>query len=238
MAGLGPMTDCVSVRDLSVAAVIGVHDWEREVEQTLTVSVDMVADVRKAAAADDLADALDYSAVAAAITAVLREGKFRLIETAAERVADRLLADFPVTALRLELRKPIAAASYTAAVTIERTREGLSPRPAQPPHPPHQAIVGRAVAGPGQDAAHVHVEHPVPLVVVVVRHRPGRADPGVVDHDVEPTAERAGGLGHGGPDRGVAGDVGGHRVDVRCLLAGCDLGLDPVRRGHPGAAGG
>jgi dihydroneopterin aldolase len=139
------VTDYVSIRDLAVSAVIGVHPWEREVEQTLLVSVDMAADVRKAAASDDLADALDYSAVAAAIAAVLREGKFRLIETAAERVAGRLLADFTLSWLRLELHKPITSApsseapsvttvpapdapfAYTAAITIERTREFHDP---------------------------------------------------------------------------------------------------------------
>jgi dihydroneopterin aldolase len=115
------MTDFVSVRDLAVAAVIGVHGWEREVEQTLTVNLDMAADVARAAATDDLADALDYSAVAETITAVVREGKFRLIETVAERVAERVLADYPVAWLRLEVRKPIRD-GYTAAVTIERTR--------------------------------------------------------------------------------------------------------------------
>jgi dihydroneopterin aldolase len=135
------MTDLVSVRDLAVAAVIGVHPWEREIEQTLVVSVEMAAGVRKAAASDDLADALDYSAVAETIAAVLRDGRFRLIETAAERVAERLLADFPLSWLRLELRKPITSArapdatsattvlapdvptAYTAVITIERTRE-------------------------------------------------------------------------------------------------------------------
>ena len=115
------MTDLVSVRDLAVQAVIGVHPWEREVEQTLSFTVDMTADVRKAATTDDLADALDYSAVAATIAAVVREGKFHLIETAAERVAERLLADFPVTGLRLEVRKPIRD-GYTAVVSIERFR--------------------------------------------------------------------------------------------------------------------
>jgi 7,8-dihydroneopterin aldolase/epimerase/oxygenase len=117
--------DYVSVKDLSVAAVIGVHDWEREIAQTLLVSVDMETDVRKAAANDDLADALDYSAVAETIAAVLRERRFRLIETAAGRVAGRLLTDFPLTWLRLELRKPITSGPtpYTAVVTIERTRE-------------------------------------------------------------------------------------------------------------------
>ena len=118
-------TDIVSVRDLAVHAVIGVHDWEREVEQTLIFSVDMVpetADVRRAAATDDLADALDYSAVATTIAAVVRDGKFRLIETAAERVAERLLADHPVSWLRLEVRKPITD-GYTAVITIERAHE-------------------------------------------------------------------------------------------------------------------
>jgi 7,8-dihydroneopterin aldolase/epimerase/oxygenase len=144
VASLDAVTDYVSVRDLSIDAVIGVHDWEREIEQTLLVSVDMAADVRKAAASDDLTDALDYSAVAATIAAVLREGKFRLIEAAAERIAGRLLADFSLSWLRLELRKPIAPAppatparavpvsaasapgappAYIAAITIERTRE-------------------------------------------------------------------------------------------------------------------
>jgi FolB domain-containing protein len=78
--------------------------------------------VRTPAASDDLADALDYSAVAATIAAVVREGKFRLIETAAERVAERLITDHGLAWLRLEVRKPIPAPTpYTAAITIERT---------------------------------------------------------------------------------------------------------------------
>ena len=115
--------DLVSVRDLSVQAVIGVHDWEREIAQTLIFSVDMVpstADVPNVARRDDLADALDYSAVARTIVSVVQEGRFRLIETAAEQVAGHLLAGHPVRWLRLEVRKPIAGAGYTAAVTIER----------------------------------------------------------------------------------------------------------------------
>jgi 7,8-dihydroneopterin aldolase/epimerase/oxygenase len=137
------VTDYVSIRDLSVAAVIGVHPWEREIEQTLVVCVEIAADVAKAAASDELADALDYSAVAETVATVLREGKFRLIETAAERIAGRLLADFPLSWLRLELRKPIASApatlvpgatpittapvtpapAYTAVIIIERGNE-------------------------------------------------------------------------------------------------------------------
>jgi len=128
--------DLVSVRDLSVQAVIGVHDWEREITQTLVFTVELAADVRSAARHDDLADALDYSAVARTIASVVQDGRFRLIETAAERVAERLLAGHPVAWLRLEVRKPIASGGYTAAVTIERgTRSGGGPVDALPdPH--------------------------------------------------------------------------------------------------------
>jgi 7,8-dihydroneopterin aldolase/epimerase/oxygenase len=115
--------DTVSLSGLSVATVIGVRDWERGITQTLVFGVDMVplaGDVRTAAETDDLANALDYSAVARTISAVVAEGRFRLIETAAERVAERLLADHPVAWLRLEVRKPVDGGAYTAAVTIER----------------------------------------------------------------------------------------------------------------------
>jgi dihydroneopterin aldolase len=112
-----------------------VHDWERAITQTLLFSVDMIpagGGVPAAAQTDDLADALDYSAVAQTIAAVVREGRFRLIETAAERVAERLLADHPVAWLRLEVRKPITSDGYTAVATIERGVQA-SGTPAAPP---------------------------------------------------------------------------------------------------------
>jgi dihydroneopterin aldolase len=114
--------DTVSLRDLRVSAVIGVHDWERETEQTLVFAVEMAADVAKAASNDDIADALDYSAVAQTVRDVVRQGRFQLIETAAERVAGRLLTDYRLGWVRVEVAKPLAGEGYTALITIERGR--------------------------------------------------------------------------------------------------------------------
>jgi dihydroneopterin aldolase len=114
------VTDIVSIRDLRVSTVIGVYDWERETEQALTFSVDMSADVARAAAHDDLRDALDYSAVAHTVKCVVIEGKFQLIETAAERVAQTLIADYGLSWVRVQVVKPITSEGYTAAVTVER----------------------------------------------------------------------------------------------------------------------
>ena len=114
------MTDTVSIRDLRVSTVIGVYDWEREIEQALIFSVDMAADVAKAAARDDIADTLDYSAVAQTVKTVVIEGRFQLIETAAERVAERLIADYGLDWVRIEVVKPIPSEGYTAVIAIER----------------------------------------------------------------------------------------------------------------------
>jgi 7,8-dihydroneopterin aldolase/epimerase/oxygenase len=117
---IGSVTDTVSIRDLRVSTVIGVYDWEREIEQTLVFSVDMAADVSKAARNDDIKDALDYSAVAQAVKDVVTEGRFQLIETAAERVAERLLAGYGLDWVRVQVAKPIPSEGYTAVITVER----------------------------------------------------------------------------------------------------------------------
>ena len=122
MRSIGRVTDTVSIRDLRVSTVIGVYDWEREIEQALTFSIDMAADVSKAARNDDIGDALDYSAVAQAVRAVVTEGKFQLIETAAEAVAQRLITDYGLEWVRVEVVKPIPSEGYTAVITIERGR--------------------------------------------------------------------------------------------------------------------
>jgi dihydroneopterin aldolase len=114
------VTDTVSIRELRVSAVIGVHDWEREIEQTLVFALDMAADVAKAAASDHISDALDYSAVAQTVADVVTQGEFQLIETAAERVARQLLADYPLGWVRVEVAKPLSRDGYTAVVTVER----------------------------------------------------------------------------------------------------------------------
>jgi dihydroneopterin aldolase len=120
LRSIDTVTDIVSISDLRVSTVIGVYDWERETEQALAFSVDMAADAARAASRDDIGDALDYSAVARTVRDVVIEGKFQLIETAAERVAQRLIADYGLTWVRVRVVKPITGEGYTAAVTVER----------------------------------------------------------------------------------------------------------------------
>lgn len=117
------MTDRVGLRGLRVDCVIGVLPDERTRTQPLVVDVALVLDVRDAAAGDDLAATIDYAALADAVREVLVEGRFLLVETAAERVAARSLAfGAPrARAVRVRVEKPDAlGGAATPWVEIER----------------------------------------------------------------------------------------------------------------------
>ena len=53
----------VYIRGLRAQAVIGVYEWERHIRQTLVLDLEMASDTARAAASDQIADALDYAAI-------------------------------------------------------------------------------------------------------------------------------------------------------------------------------
>lgn len=113
--------DIVYIRDLDISTVIGIYDWEREIRQTVSLDLDMATDIRPAADAEDIALTLNYKAVAKRLIAFIEEAEFLLIETMAEHVAGVVLAEFPVTWLRLRVGKPGAVTgARDVGVIIER----------------------------------------------------------------------------------------------------------------------
>jgi dihydroneopterin aldolase len=121
--------DIIFVRDLKIDTVIGVYDWERDIRQVLAFDLEMASDIRAAAASDNVADALDYSAVAARLTEFVRTSEFKLLEALAEQCAQIVLKEFNVPWLRLRVMKPGAvSAARDVGVLIER---GTRPEGAQ-----------------------------------------------------------------------------------------------------------
>lgn len=113
--------DIVYIRDLKIETVIGIFDWERRIRQTVSLDLEMATDIRKAAASDDIKDALDYKAVAKRLIAFVSESEFLLVETLAEKVAEIVRQEFQVPWLRLRLSKPGAVrGSQDVGLIIER----------------------------------------------------------------------------------------------------------------------
>jgi dihydroneopterin aldolase len=115
--------DRVYISRLKVEAVIGIHDWERKIRQPLYLDLEVATDAARVAAADDIAMAVDYSALAERLEQFIRDGRFRLLETLAEAAAAMIIAEFGVAWLRLRVGKPGAvAAADSVGVEIERQR--------------------------------------------------------------------------------------------------------------------
>ena len=113
--------DIVYIRELEIDAIIGIYDWERETKQTVSIDIEMGCDNTKAAASEDIADALDYKSVAKRLISFVEGSEFLLVETLAERIAAIVLEEFSVPWLRLRLGKPGAVTgSKDVGVIIER----------------------------------------------------------------------------------------------------------------------
>ena len=113
--------DIVYIRELKMQTVIGVYEWERKIKQTLSLDLEMAADIAKAAARDHIDDALNYKSVADRILAFVESSEFELVETLAERISEIVLQEFQVPWLRLRLSKPAAVkGARDVGVIIER----------------------------------------------------------------------------------------------------------------------
>ena len=116
--------DKIFLEDLRVEAVIGIWEWERRVRQTISLSLEMQTDVKRAAATDEIEDALDYKSIAKEMIRVVETSEFKLVETLAETLARIVVTDFGVAWVKLSVSKPGAIeGSRNVGVQIERTAD-------------------------------------------------------------------------------------------------------------------
>ncbi len=114
--------DKIYLEDLRIEAVIGIWEWERRVRQIISLDLEMGTDAKRAAATDQIGDALDYKAIAKRLASVVETSEFRLVETLAETLARIVITEFGVPWLRLTVSKPGAIeGSRNVGVVVERS---------------------------------------------------------------------------------------------------------------------
>lgn len=86
-------SDRIELRGLRVTTIIGVLDHERVTPQDVECDIDLDVDITAAATSDDVNETTNYAVVLDAVTATLVDGAFFLLETAATRIAQRILED-------------------------------------------------------------------------------------------------------------------------------------------------
>jgi dihydroneopterin aldolase len=97
--------DIVYLHDLKIDCVLGIWEWERRTTQTVTIDLDLGADVRQAATSDRIEDTVNYKAIAKRLIAFVGESQFGLVETLAEKIAEIVLEEFPVRWVRVRVNK-------------------------------------------------------------------------------------------------------------------------------------
>jgi len=116
------MVDTIFLNDLRVETVIGIYEWERRIRQTVSVNLEIAADIRRAAASDSIEDTLNYKAVAKRLIEFVEGADFQLVETLAERIAAIVCTEFDVPRFKVTLNKPGAIrGARDVGVCIERT---------------------------------------------------------------------------------------------------------------------
>lgn len=99
----------IGFRGLAVECIIGVLDHERSAPQPLHVDLELRYHHAAAPTRDDLALSVDYSQVAMQVSEALHNGRFGLLESAAQTIGALLAQAYPaIVELRIELRKPRA----------------------------------------------------------------------------------------------------------------------------------
>ena len=120
------MNDRIEIRDLRLTGVHGVLPEERERAQPFSLDIVAWLDMDAAQQSDDLADTVDYGALAAAAADVVGGRSYRLLEALAGRLANALLITDPrleaVEVTVRKLRPPLALDVGSTGVRVRRAR--------------------------------------------------------------------------------------------------------------------
>ena len=122
------MSDRIFINGLALHAYHGVMVYEGKVGQTFTIDLELEIDLAEAARSDKVMDTVSYDKVVACASGAFCAQRHKLIEAAAGKVADAILATFPrVQKVKVTIHKPhapIAATFSDVGVTLVRTRPG------------------------------------------------------------------------------------------------------------------
>ena len=113
----------IEVSGLIVQSNIGVPETERKNPQKLVVDLTIDGDLSAAVSSDDFSQTIDYLEIVQLVEEIATSRPFSLVEGLAGAIAERLLEDVRVRAIRLKVKKfPADLQGKVNHVAVELTR--------------------------------------------------------------------------------------------------------------------
>lgn len=112
----------LKIKNLRFPAVIGVHEWEKQITRQFVMQVALEYDASQAAATDEVAYAVDYTTVEAKLMQLAASRHWQLIETLAEASAALLLEEFPAISRAAITVEKLQAMNHSESVSVTTQR--------------------------------------------------------------------------------------------------------------------
>jgi dihydroneopterin aldolase len=112
------MIERIAIERLQVQAHVGVPPDERSQAQRLVLNITLTPAITEPR--DELADTVNYSAVAKVVRDTISHRHYKLIETVAEETAAALVSQFKLQRVVVEVRKFVLADAEYVSVTAVR----------------------------------------------------------------------------------------------------------------------
>ena len=113
------MSDQIILNGIKTNCIIGINLDERESKQEIIINLVIFHDFSQLN--DEIENTINYSAVYNFIKKFVENSKFYLIETLGNELADRLIQEFEINQLEIEVIKPLVFENgETVSVKLKR----------------------------------------------------------------------------------------------------------------------
>jgi 7,8-dihydroneopterin aldolase/epimerase/oxygenase len=115
--------DIIFLSEVKVQTKLGVPEWERMVEQTIIIDLEIAMPHTRSCQTDSIDDTIDYGVVVQRIRQTLAEKSFKLVEALAEHICQMVLHEFGAPWVKIKVAKPGILPNLKAlGVIIERSK--------------------------------------------------------------------------------------------------------------------